>query len=121
MAKLTRGYPFAFQILGYLKWEMNADIEKLLPKFDEMLTTYAYEKIWSELSALDQKVVYVISTGTTRIMDIRDKLGMSSQLLNTYRKRLMDRGVVNGSVRGELTLALPRFEVYIETYCEVVI
>ena len=119
MAKLTRGYPFAFQILGYLKWEMNADIEKLLPKFDEMLTTYAYEKIWSELSTLDQKVVYVISTGTTRIMDIRDKLGMSSQLLNTYRKRLMDRGVVNGSVRGELTLALPRFEVYIEMYCEV--
>jgi len=26
---------------------------------------------------------------------------------------------VNGSVRGELTLALPRFEEYIEMYCEV--
>lgn len=22
MARLTKGYPFAFQILGYLKWEM---------------------------------------------------------------------------------------------------
>ena len=34
MAKLTKGYPFAFQILGYLKWETNDDLEKLLPKFD---------------------------------------------------------------------------------------
>lgn len=44
MAKLTKGYPFAFQILGYLKWETNAPLEKLLPKFDEELIIYAYEK-----------------------------------------------------------------------------
>ena len=41
MAKLTKGYPFAFQILGYLKWETNDDLEKLLPKFDEELIVYA--------------------------------------------------------------------------------
>lgn len=50
MAKLTKGYPFAFQILGYLKWENRSSIEKLLPDFDEALASYAYEKIWSELS-----------------------------------------------------------------------
>ena len=101
MAKLTKGYPFAFQILGYLKWETNDDLEKLLPKFDEEL------------------IVYVISTGIHKTSDIREKLEISPQLLNTYRKRLMEHGVVNGSVRGELTLALPRFEEYIEMYCEV--
>ena len=107
MAKLTKGYPFAFQILGYLKWETNDDLEKLLPKFDEELIIYAYEKIWSELSALDRKIVYVISTGVYKTGEIREKLSIFPQLLNTYRKRLMERGVVNGSVRGELTLALP--------------
>ena len=119
MAKLTKGYPFAFQILGYLKWETNDDLEKLLPKFDEELIIYAYEKIWSELSELDRKIVYVISTGVYKTGEIREKLSISPQLLNTYRKRLMERGVVNGSVRGELTLALPRFEEYIEMYCEL--
>lgn len=118
MAKLTKGYPFAFQVLGYLKWETEDSIDKILPHFDECLTTYAYEKIWSELSALDQKVVFVISSGLTKTIEIRARLGMSPQLLNTYRKRLMERGVVNGSIRGELHLALPRFDVYIETYCE---
>lgn len=119
MAKLTKGYPFAFQILGYLKWETNDDLEKLLPKFDEELIVYAYEKIWSELSELDRKIVYVISTGVYKTSEIREKLSIFPQLLNTYRKRLMECGVVNGSVRGELTLALPRFEEYIEMYCEV--
>lgn len=121
MAKITKGYPFAFQILGYLKWETQESLENLLPKFDEELIVYAYEKIWSELSELDRKIVYVISTGVYKTGDIRQKLSISPQLLNTYRKRLMERGVVNGSVRGELTLALPRFEEYVDMYCEVVI
>ncbi len=121
MARLTKGYPFAFQILGYLKWEMNTELENLLPKFDEELTIYAYEKIWSELSELDRKMVYVISLGFHKTCDIRERLSISPQLLNLYRKRLMERGVVDGSKRGELTLALPRFEEYIGMYCEVTV
>ena len=102
---LQRGILLLFRLLGYLKWETNDDLEKLLPKFDEELIIYAYEKIWSELSELDRKIVYVISTGVYKTGEIREKLSISPQLLNTYRKRLMERGVVNGSVRGELTLA----------------
>lgn len=119
MARVTKGYPFAFQILGYLKWEHNASLEEILPEFDEALASYAYEKIWSELSDLDRKIVYVISTGLEKTIDIRTKLSLSPQLLNVYRKRLMERGIVDGSVRGLLTLALPRFGEYIDTYCEV--
>ena len=121
MAKLTKGYPFAFQILGYLKWEEDIPIEQLLPKFDEQMTVYVYEKLWSELSELDQKVVYVISNGITKTGEIREKLSISPQLLNTYRKRLTERGLVNGTRRGEMTLALPRFEEYVHTYCDVTI
>ena len=104
MARLTKGYPFAFQILGYLKWENDGTIDDILPKFDEELTVYAYEKIWSELSELDRKIVYIISQGVNKTGDIRESLGVSPQLLNTYRKRLMERGVVDGSRHGKLTL-----------------
>lgn len=121
MARLTKGYPFAFQILGYLKWENDGTIDDILSKFDEELTVYAYEKIWSELSELDRKIVYIISQGVNKTGDIRESLGVSPQLLNTYRKRLMERGVVDGSRHGKLTLALPRFEEYINMYCEVTI
>ena len=47
MARITKGYPFAFQILGYLKWEHNASLEEILPEFDEALASYAYEKMRS--------------------------------------------------------------------------
>lgn len=119
MARLTKGYPFAFQILGYLKWEHQAELEDILPEFDEALASYAYEKIWSELSDLDRKIVYVIATGSEKNIDIRTRLALSPQLLNIYRKRLMERGIIDGSERGILKLALPRFGEYIDTYCEV--
>ena len=54
------------------KWRHSDDIS---PKFDEELTVYAYEKIWSELSELDRKIVYIISQGINKTGDIRESLG----------------------------------------------
>lgn len=118
MARLTKGYSFAFQVLGYLLWEHGQDLpqDRLLALFDADLAQYAYDKIWNELSALDRRVVTVISQGVTDVKSIRQKLQISPQLLNVYRRRLIDQGVVDGSARGTLTLALPRFEVYVEMY-----
>ncbi len=99
--------------------ENDAILRNLLEKFDGALASYAYEKIWSELSDLDHKIVYVIASGYEKTIEIRTQLSISPQLLNTYRKRLMERGIVDGSVHGVLTLALPRFDAYIDTYCDV--
>ena len=46
MARFTKGYPYAFQTLGYLKWENNFPLEKLEPEFDSMMEDFVYEKIW---------------------------------------------------------------------------
>lgn len=119
MARATKGYPFAFQVLGHLRWEHNCSLEELMPEFDDALASFAYEKIWSELSELDKKIVYIISTGIEASADIRNKLSISPQLLNVYRKRLMERGIVDASQRGKLKLSLPRFAEYINAYCEV--
>lgn len=55
MAKLTRGYPFAFQTLGYVCWEQgNCEIgEDTLQEYDQLLADASYAKLWSELSELD--------------------------------------------------------------------
>lgn len=119
MAQLTNGYPFAFQILGHLRWTNGSDMNVILDKFDNLLADYVYTKVWKELSNKDQEVVYIICQGIQKTSEIKDRLGMSPQLMNEYRKRLIDRGVVNGEERGVLKLALPRFEVYVNEYCEV--
>ena len=69
MTELTKGYPFAFQVLGYLYWEYRADkkLEEILPEYDQYLDEYVYSKIWSELSMQDKEILTVISvTGETR-------------------------------------------------------
>ena len=67
MALLTKGYPFAFQVLGYLYWEQRdrKSIEDILPEYDQYLEEYVYSKIWSEMSELDKKIVYEISQKRT--------------------------------------------------------
>lgn len=119
MAKATKGYSFAFQILGYLKWEKQLPLEKLLPDYDAALAEYSYDKIWSELSPKDKQISMIIASGKTKVGEIRKELGVSSQYMNVYRNRLVASGIVNGDARGELTFALPRFENYIKLYCEL--
>ncbi len=115
MAKLTKGYPYAFQSLGEIRWKKKDPIDKLMPEYDEMLFN-VYEKLWSELSNKDKSIVSEIAGGMTKVKDLREKLGFSTQMINQYRKRLIDQGIVDGSERGEMKIALPRFENYIELY-----
>ena len=119
MAKATKGYSFAFQILGYLKWEEKKPLDELLPDYDAALAEYSYDKIWSELSPKDKQISKIIASGKTKIGEIREELNVSSQYMNVYRNRLIASGIVSGDARGELVFALPRFENYIKLYGEL--
>ena len=82
MARLTMGYSFAFQMFGYLYWDNNCEkeIEEILPEYDYALREYSYDKIWSELSDTDKKIICELAKqGTSKVKDIRKALDMSSQ------------------------------------------
>ena len=63
MTLLTRGYPFAFQVLGYLYWEHRdtKTVQEILPEYDQYLEEYVYEKIWSELSKGDKELLVAMA------------------------------------------------------------
>lgn len=117
MTELTKGYPFAFQVLGYLYWEYRADkkLEEILPEYDQYLDEYVYSKIWSELSMQDKEILTVISvTGESRVKNIRESLSMNSNLFSVYRERLKRKGVVDTREYGRMSLALPRFDEFVK-------
>ena len=116
MTGLTKGYPFAFQVLGYLSWENKGikTIEQILPEYDQYLEEYVYGKIWSELSEWDRKILIEMSVSReTKVKNIRDSIGMKSELFSVYRERLKRKGILNTSKYGEVSFALPRFAEFV--------
>lgn len=116
MTDLTKGYPFAFQVLGYLYWENREEkgIEGILAEYDQYLEEYVYAKIWSELSEMDKKIVAEMSkSGETRVKVLRDCLKMKSELFSVYRDRLKRKGLIDTRTYGRVALALPRFDEFV--------
>ena len=115
MAKLTKGYPFAFQVLGYLCWKYKEkELDEIIPEYDHYLEEYVYEKIWTELSEQDRRVVAELSSQKEiKVKELRDKLDMNSSEMSVYRNRLGKRGIVDISKYGYMSLRLPRFDYYV--------
>lgn len=114
MAKLTKGYPFAFQVVGYFAWRHGSLDDDALMECRQYLDDYAYEKIWSELSVGDRKVAHAIATTSGgRVRDIRAVAGMTTNEFNPYRDRLVKKGVADGRTYGHLGFTLPFFEQYV--------
>ncbi len=115
MAKLTKGYPFAYQLLGYLCYKNDAEYDKVLGEFDATLSMYVYEKIWSELSVLDKTVMQAIGEHKGQKVEIiRKSIGMESGEFNVYRTRLLKAGLIWSPAYGMLDLTLPRFDVFMK-------
>ena len=116
MAKLTRGYPFAFQALGYLTWQNSGNYHCILEEYQRYLEDFVYDKLWSELSPTDRRIAGGIAQSKTgEIKEIREILSLTSDQFSPYRMRLIRKGIVSGEERGILRFTLPQFEQYVLT------
>ena len=113
------GYPYAFQVLGYLYWNQkdNPDMENIIQQYDQYLEEYVYAKIWSELYAKDKAIVGGVieeleETDSTQVKNssLRERLGLSSGEFSVYRERLMRKGLIDTSNYGYVSFKLPRFK-----------
>lgn len=92
MADLTKGYPFAFQVLGYLTWNHHGDYNAVRGEYEQYLSEFVYDKIWSELSQKDRMVARGIAdVEGGKVKDIREHLHMETNEFNPYRKRLIKK------------------------------
>lgn len=114
MAKLTKGYSYAFQVLGYLAWQHKGNYSAVIPQYRQTLEEYVYEKIWSEMSPKDREVAYAAACHKDgKISSIREQLHMDTNQFNPYRKRLIQKGILDGSQRGYVFFTLPLFEDFV--------
>lgn len=116
MARLTKGYAFAFQVLGYLTFRSEGQNYKdVIPEYRQYLDDFVYEKLWSELSDMDKKVARGIAESESgNSADVRETLNIDSNNLSQYRRRLIKKGLVSGEERGKLQFTLPLFEEFVK-------
>lgn len=111
MARMTKGYPFAFQVLGYLTWRAEGDYKSVEGEYQQYLEEFVYDKIWMELSAKDRKLAYGIATsGTCEASDIQAVIGITAGSYSVYRDRLLKKGIVESPEHGKLQFTLPLFD-----------
>lgn len=113
LARYTKGYPFAFQVLGYMYWN-NPSVDSIMMEYKIYLYDLVYDKIWSELSKKDKKVCEAIAMSQTgKIKEVRELLGMSSDEFNPYNDRLKKKQLILKSERGYCEFVLPFFKEYV--------
>ncbi len=120
MAWLTKGYSFAFQVLGHLYWDAacedaSVSVDDLLPTMDQYLAEFSYDKIWSELAPKEKDVLAAIAnTPEGKISEVRAALKMDSSNFSVYRDRLITKGLISGDEYGKVAIMLPRFGEYVQ-------
>lgn len=116
MARLTKGYAFAFQVLGYLTFQSeNHCYQDVLSEYRQYLDDFVYEKLWSELSEKDKQVTRGIAeTKNGESAEIREYMDMTGNSFQQYRRRLIKKGIVSGAEHGRLQFELPLFEEFVK-------
>ena len=116
MAKLTNGYAFAYQVLGYILYESGTKYitDNIIKEFDRYLREYVYEKIYFDLPEKEKQIVVTLSkNGEYKISNIMNELNMDKSNISQYRDKLLKKGVLVKSGWGKLEFALPRFKEYV--------
>jgi len=114
LAELTKGYSFAFQALGFVMWNKGTSDTDFMLEYRQILEEYVYEKIWSELSNKDKLILYGLALSSSgKISEVNALLGLKTDEINQYRKRLIRKGIVDAESRGYLQFTLPLFEQFV--------
>lgn len=117
MALFTKGYSYAFQVLGYIMWDKGCSLEEAIPYFDERMSENCYDKIWEDLPESEKRLVSLLANAKgdkLKAKDIIAKMGISSKTYSVFRDRLIKKGIIDGSEHGSVSLLLPRFGEYIQ-------
>ena len=116
LAKLTNGYAFAYQVLGYILYESNKKMldEITIKEFDRYLREYVYEKIYFDLPTVERKIINSLAKSEDgTIAGVMVDLDLNKENISQYRDKLLKKGLLVKNGWGKLAFSLPRFKEYV--------
>lgn len=128
LLRMTNGYAYGFQLLGYLLWETKdkrinqSTIDNVIHEYQEMLYRNVYAKIYESLSDVDREFIKaMVSSEEVQIpiSEISNKLNKPKNYISIYRRRLIDDQVISSSKWGYVKFTLPYFKNFVQDFGEM--
>lgn len=116
LAKLSKGYAFAYQVIGKLCFEKHKTRidDELLRDVDDYLADNGYNVIWKGMTRGEKEICLALakvpSGAISEIMEIT-KLKVNN--FNNFRARMIYKGFLLPNGYGKLSFALPRFKEFV--------
>ncbi|MCQ2799883.1 MAG: winged helix-turn-helix transcriptional regulator [Bacilli bacterium] len=117
LTRLSKGYAYAYQTIGYLMFEKGGKsiTEMFLAEYEQYLVDYVYEKIVSELSKTEKKILANYEDDKDiKLSEIAARANMDEKTISVYRDRLIKKGIIRQTNYGYTELTLPRFAHYLK-------
>ncbi len=122
-ARATSGFPYLLQLIGYFVVEYSSDGEEITEGILDQACRAAFDELDSDvframlrpLSRADVEFLraMAVDEGPARVADLQTRLGVSQGHVQSYRRRLLDAGVVTAPRRGELDFVIPQLRDYL--------
>lgn len=117
------GFPFMFQLVGFRAWRASRDASEISADnvrrgaaiARDELRSRIFDATWTELSGND--IAFLAAMAVDDDMTLRsslvERLGKGSSHVSTYKRRLLDAGVIEEPLPGTFKFALPGFRDYV--------
>jgi len=119
----TNGYPYLLQLVGYHMLKFLNGESKLTQTMVELAITSSKRALASDvilpclnpLSAEDKRFLkaMAIDNNESRVLDIRDRLHAGKSHVQTYRRRLIEAGLIHSPSRGMVAFSIPYLGQYL--------
>ena len=124
-AEAVEGFPYLLQLLGYylVEYTPEGDLisDSILARARDAAVADLDESVFGAmlrpLSRADVDFLRAMSLDAgkpTRVGDLEERLGVSQGHVQSYRKRLIDAGLITSPRRGELSFVIPQLSAYLQ-------
>ncbi|MFT4136271.1 AAA family ATPase [Microbacterium sp.] len=125
LVSFSQGYPYLVQLAGDYAWRSSeasptislADARAAHGRAITAVERRVISRVFQDLSEMDQRFVQAMAVdfGRTKIADLVQRLGVSDQYVQVYKKRLIESGYVQADGRGHVSFSLPYLGDYVRS------
>ncbi len=125
--KESRGFPYLMQLVGFQSWNQHPNNEEITLDDVRVGAALAHKNFvervldatYFDLSQNDIRFLQamLLDKSESRLSDIAQRLGEPSNYTSTYKRRLMEQGIIGERGPSFVTFELPWFRDYLMEKC----